>query len=68
MQWSPKVDDSLDSCGHDLYGSVVVGTRTYGILDGNCSNSSGAYLMAITEKVVKFSTVTYQAVKHRVLG
>ena len=34
--------------------SGILGTRTYGILDGNCSNGSGAFLMAITEKVHSF--------------
>ena len=37
----------------------VTGTRTYGVLDGNCSNSAGSYLMALTEKVL----INYNLIK-----
>jgi DNA mismatch repair protein MSH6 len=40
----------------ELCAVVTKGTRTYGILDGDCSDCSGVFLMAITEKPCGDST------------
>ena len=38
----------------------VIGTKTYSFLDGDCTDSEAAYLLAISEKVILMITAFHE--------